>query len=704
MKKILTLTLLTALFSLSYSQPNLSGVTFPDSTDLFGLLEISFQMGHYPNPYDPEIIDTYAEFISPNGKLLKVNGFYYEGYSFENRKGNEVATANRKKGWRIRFTPEQVGRWTFTLHAIDSQGETVLPSTGTFHFECKSISSGQGFISIANRNFLKRDIVENGQRKQQSFFPSGPNIAWYEYDGSPTRPRGIYNYEEYIDSIAGSANFMRIWLNRYEYLNLYGPEFTQRADNQPAVYFNTTLNQKDAAELDHIVACAAQHGISLMPCIFTFGDFLENGTYKHDPNNWKDNPFHSILGLEQSTDFFTDSEAKHIAKNLIRYIVARWGYATNILCWEFWNETDNIPSWSLSINQFHRNIVSWHEEMALYTRSIDPFEHPLTTSTTFFSKTKYLSRNLFKPLDIVQWHTYGDIQQAKSKEQRAHQLFIKRNEALALYPDKPFFVGEFGFGQEGNEPRYEVKDPFGIDTHNSLWATLFSTEMGPASFWFWGYLEKRDLFRIYKPLLKYCQNLPLPLSSFTARHTAKTVRQSTVFPNGIQTYYMINATEDTLYGWCQDTAFSYQALRRLTDHAGQSKRFNENGVFDPKGYVYTLNPAKKPKPSSKSNTITLPIKKQPIGTQYIVRWFDGETGSEIAAEKTAVVVQQGSWGKRFISFEFPSSVRDLNQMKINNIFGDAAFIIVLDKGQNERSNAYGTAPENKLKIKVSRPD
>ena len=680
MKKHLILAFLTALISLGYSQPNISEVDFPDSANLFGLFEVSFQMNTYSNPYDPEIIDTYAEFFSPNGKSFKVNGFYFEEYSFKQVNGYEIATEERTKGWRIRFTPDQTGTWTFVIHAIDRHAQIELNAWNSrpFHFQCEAVTSGEGFISIANSRFLKRNVVENSLRKNRSFFPIGPNIAWYEYNKSPLYPRGIYDYEKYIDSIAGSANYMRIWLNRYQYLSLYGPEYTQKEGNKVKVYFDSTINQKDAAELDYIVDYAANRGITIMPCVFTFGDFFN----KHQSaSTWDNNPFHTILGLESSTEFFTDLEAKRITKNLLRYIVARWGYATNIMCWEFWNEIDNIPNGDLTVNQFYRNLVSWHEEMAEYTRSIDPFGHPLTTSTTTLGATEYLSSRIYESMDIVQWHTYGNIQKAKSKEQRAHQLFEKSDAAFNIYPYKPFYVGEFGFGQASYDPKYENKDPFGFDTHNSLWSTMFSTAIGPASFWYWAYLEKRDLFRIYEPMLKFSENFPLLSEDFYAYNTAETTHRSTIFPNGIQTYYMINWSEDTLYGWVQDTAFSYQALRRLTDREGKNGHFEEDGVFDPNGYIYTLNPKKKPKPCSTSNTITLPIKRQKAGKQYIVRWYDAETGMEIKAEKTRVTVQKGCWGKRYISFEFPSSVRDLDRMTIHNTYGDAVFSIILDDGK-----------------------
>lgn len=699
MKKTNFLFLLLALCSLGIAQPKISRLSFPDSVNLFGLYEVSFNLGSYSNPYDPEMINVFAEFVAPSGKSFIVNGFYYEEYTFSQRDGYEVAQACRdNNGWRIRFTPDQEGTWSFSLHAIDRNGTSRLSEIEgkRFVFNCKPTSYANGFISIANSRFLKRDLVENGQRKNGAFFPCGPNVAWYEYIDSKRYPKGIYDYEQYIDTLTGNANYIRIWLNRYQYLSLYGPEYTQMVDKKPTVYFDSTLNQKDAAELDHIVEYAAQHGITLMPCVFTFGDFFNE---HQSSSKWDNNPFKTVLELDSSAKFFTDSKARRIAKNLLRYIVARWGYATNIVAWELWNEVDNIPSGPLTTEQFHRNIVSWHEEMARYIRTIDPFGHPITTSITKFVASKYLCSNIFSSLDVIQLHTYGNIQKAKSKEQRSHQLYEKTLDAIKVYPDKPIFIGEFGFGQSTGL-KYQDKDPFGFDTHNCLWSSMFSSAMGPASFWYWNYLREKGLFHLFGPVLTFSKNLPVLSETFSALSTASIEKNATVFPNGIETYYLISAAEDTLYGWCQDSAFSYQALRRLTDRVGKNGHFDNDGVFDDSGYVYTLNPDKKPKPCSRNNTITLPIKGQPVGAEYVVRWYDSETGLEIVGERAKAVVKKDGWRSKAVSFEFPSSVRDLKQRRINNTYGDAVFSLILDDGTKTGSTTQGDAPDNKLKINV----
>ena len=96
---------------------------------------------------------------------------------------------------------------------------------------------------------------------------------------------------------------------------------------------------------------------------------------------------------------------------------------------------------------------------------------------------------------------------------------------------------------------------------------------------------------------------------------------------------------------------------------------------DPQGYVYTLSSEKKPKASSRSNTIKIPIGNQPVGTRYAIRWFDSETGFEIPSEATTGVVK-GSWfTPKVLSFEFPSSIRDPKTLSVNNTFGDAVFMI-----------------------------
>ena len=608
MKKPFVLAILLGIITFVQAKPQISGVSFPTSVGLFDLYEISFQMGNYSNPYDPAVVDVYAEFTAPDGQIKKVNGFYFEGYRFEKYKDYEKAYAeSRNNGWRVRFTPDQEGVWRFTLRATDKKGSVSINSLGsmTFSFTCNAVRSATGFITTANTRYLKRDVVTNGLRKSHSFFPVGPNVAWYickSYYNFAT-PYGIYEYEHRIDSLVGRANYMRIWLNRTQYLSLYGYEYTQTVGSDPTLYFDNTLNQKDAAELDYIIEYAAQRGVTIMPCIFTYGDFKadpkHDGALDKNPADWRVNPYHTVLGLKTPTDFFTDKEAQRISRNLVRYIVARWGYATNIVAWELWNEISNMDLDKDNFDRYSTVVTQWHNDMAQYIRTNDPFGHPITTSIGY-DPEDLLFKRIYSNMDIVQDHHYANVQKVNSKEQISHKLYLNSIEARKLFPNKPYFIGEFGFGSS-NSQRYLEKDPYGVDLHNTLWSTLFSGSMGSASFWQWTALEKCGTYKNFKPLLVFSKSMPILSSTFNPRTTGemvKKVKSTLVFPNGLETYYMVNAAEDTLYGWSQDTAFTYQSLRRITDKVGSNSHFEEGSVFDSKGYVYTLKANKRPKPSS----------------------------------------------------------------------------------------------------------
>lgn len=681
MKKVVLLSLLLALGTWCFAQPTIQNLTYCSTANVFGLHEISFELGPYDNPYDPEVIDVYAVFFGPENQEIQVNGFYYEDYTFIDKNRLEKTRLNtRNNGWRIRFTPDQPGSWTFVIHAIDATGVCVLADIDgeRFHFVCHETAHAEGFISKANSRYLRREVIKDGQRQYHSFFPIGPNVAWYDcypyFDYAS--PFGIYDYQRYTDSLAGKANYMRVWLNRYQYLSLFGPEYTQTVNGKPVVYFDNTINQKDAAEFDHILEYAARHDIAVMPCLFTYGDFQTAANYSdQNPSEWRNNPFHTQLGLESPCEFLTDPKAKRITKNLLRYCAARWGYATNIVSWELWNEINNMTNNLLPSEQYQQQAVRWHEEMSEYLREQDPFHHLISTSIVDNRGLTTLENKVYQSLDFCQAHNYQNIHKAMSKSQFSHILLQLSERKLELYPDKPFFVGEFAFGQDSPQKRYVDHDPKGIDLHNSLWSSLFSGAMGPASFWYWDVLKACGLFGRTQPLYRFCEKLPILSDSFKAAHTGYVSGNALVFPNDLETYYLINAAEDTVYGWSQDTAFCYQSLRYLAGHTASNGHFDDQVQKNDYDYLYTLDPAMRPRPSSRSNTISLPIESQPLGTEYEIHWYDSETGWELVGERSTARVTQDRRKNLQLSFEFPSSIRDLRRKTVNNTFGDAVFVI-----------------------------
>lgn len=184
-----------------FCQPQFDSISFPNSVNLFDKFEFFVSLlNTYPNPYDPDSVSIQATIYSPGRKTYKVNAFYYEGYSFKSEYGVDSGQyINNSIGWKIRFTPDQVGTWIFTIQGKDTNGTSFLPNNGSkaYLFTCNAINNADGFISKANKLFLKRDVVRNGQRQFQSYFPVGPNVAWYSsypYDDY-SQPLGIHYYE-----------------------------------------------------------------------------------------------------------------------------------------------------------------------------------------------------------------------------------------------------------------------------------------------------------------------------------------------------------------------------------------------------------------------------------------------------------------------------------------------------------------------------
>ena len=672
---------------------------YPSSVDLFGLCEISFTIPKtYSNPYDPDTICVYADFTGPDNSTYRVDGFYYEDYTFQQHNdGYEVATHNSlSDGWRIRFTPSQVGTWTFVIRAFDVDGSINLPFMNVNQtFSCTSVINADGFISKANSKFLKRDVVRKGQRQYHSFFPIGPNVAWYynktycEID----KPLGIYYYRDHVDSLYNNANYMRVWTNRYQHASLYGPEYALNGNNT-IVYFDSTLNQKDAAEIDYIISYANQHDIAIMLSFFNQCDFITSGD-GCNPSRWENNPYNTILNLQDPCDFFTVPDAIRITKNLIRHIVSRWGYATNIMCWELWNEVEHSTGLcDGNIDVINHNIEAWHNEMSFYIRSIDPWGRCISSSGG-----NYLYTGIFQDLDIIQHHNYQDIQIALSRYEIPYSLFVTTKYQQTLSAPKLAFIGEYGF--DNSKPPYIMeKDPKGVSMHNSLWSSMFSTTIGPASFWWWSYLDTCGMYKRFTPIKTFCQKLPILSETFTPHSTAIDHINVLEFQNGLRTYYMKNGSEDTIMGWSQDTAFAYQSLRRLTDSVRlQNDTLVDNTIlpanyfvddvpYDTCGYLYTLDPLKRPQPSSNDNTIILPITNQPVGSRYKVNWYDSETGNKYnLGTVDYILVQQNAQGNKYLSLKFPSLVRDLRKNVINNTFGDAVFVLTLNNPQIKEQNS-----------------
>jgi len=632
-KKIIFLTL-GLIYKLNLiGMPFISNVVISPTNNVssFEKFEITFNMNYYSNPYDPDVINSYCEFWSPSGKYYKVYAFYYSDYTKTSSNCSldwtpyqcEILTQNGINNWKIRFTPDEVGNWQYKITATDSYGNISYPGRSTLNFLCVK-SSNNGFIIKANSRFLKKTTGE-------FFFPVGQNIAWYNYpnsNGIGVQTYGTNEYKHYIDAMADSkANFIRIFLDYYEGIALIGYDFTIGEN-----YFDL-YNQKDSYQLDWIFNYAKSKGINIMLCLFSHSSW---GNTNYCSNAWAErNPFNSDNGGPISTpfEFFSNSVAINKTKKLLRYIISRWAYSTNLVAWELWNEVYQIEVFNPQItppSNYLTNINDWHANMYNYIKSIDPYKHLITTSYgAGINNDNYAG---FSVMDFTQSHDY------KNPIETDFQNYFYQTALYSTYLiDKPYMSGEWGFDPS---VYMDYFDPNGFELHNSLWSSSFSTSLGAVSNWWWDYyINKQNLFHMYKPISEFMNSLSTPSNLF---HPYKISNL-----NGLCTYYMKNSNNDTIYGWTQDINFNYRSLRSTA-----------NGIR----YLNTLDENNKPNPSSSNNEIHIPVNQN--NKQYIVKWYNTETGIEFQSN---TIISNND----ILKLDVPTTLR-------TSTFGDAVFAIYLD--------------------------
>jgi hypothetical protein len=144
----------------------------------------------YASPYDFDQVNLQATFTSPSGNVFVVDGFYYQDFTMTQP---NVLTPNGAPDWRIRFSPNQKGVWSYTVKITDTQGTASFPSQ---QFTCIT-SLHKGFVKRSGNNL----VYDNGDR----FLAIGTNLAWTEWAS------GFTIYDEWITSLKSyGANYVKI--------------------------------------------------------------------------------------------------------------------------------------------------------------------------------------------------------------------------------------------------------------------------------------------------------------------------------------------------------------------------------------------------------------------------------------------------------------------------------------------------------------
>jgi hypothetical protein len=393
--------------------PSIS-VAAPDRTEVprYELLQLSVALkAKYTNPYDQRQVSLDGLFSGPGGLEMKVPGFW-----------------DGEAAWGLRFTPSQMGEWSYSLTVRDARG-TSAPYEGKFTVTASDLhgwlQAGKWVQAAYSGHYL---VYQDGT----PFYGIGHCDAFSLAVNGISADTGVALFD---DMKKAGENYV-VWWPIYQ--------------NSPiaASYDNYSIGSLKLIDL--MVADSQKKGVFLVFTIWDHPELRDNthpGTW--GAGNWSRNGFNQLGDL---SSFFTSPEAWAWQENFYRYSIARWGYSPAIAMWQTVSEINGTNSYDQT--------DSWHKQVNDYFVVNDPYRHPTTAS---MSGDRDWPEG-FKVMDAPQVHIYdfknGSLQ---GDSVRAAEILAHWTGLMWSYQDKPNWVGEFGMPGDAYYPEL---------FHNSIWAAL----------------------------------------------------------------------------------------------------------------------------------------------------------------------------------------------------------------------------------------
>jgi hypothetical protein len=372
-----------------------------------------------------------ASFTHIKTKRLELRPAYFERGAW-----HAHLVARNAGRYKVEIRVSHVGRPVRILRAGDVNLSAELP---------------HGFIRRSKQN-IQRFIHDDGT----PYTPIGFNLAWQN--------KGEPSYANSLSRMADNgANWTRIWACHWDGKNPWWPE-PKTVRHERELLWQPALDR-----WMEIFTAAERNTVGVQFVLFHHGQV----TTEVNPN-WKEHPWNRTNRggwLETPVEFFTDLEAIRRSKAWLREAVARFGHYPSLMAWELFNEVEWVDAarkakrWDL--------VTKWHVEMARYLRSIDAYDHLITTSSAIDQKA------LWTEMDIIEPHAYPvNIGAAVS----AMDFTTFR---------KPGMFGEFGPADgSGAKARIDILD--------GIYAGLLSNHAGAGQYWYWENVQKQQLYPVFK--------------------------------------------------------------------------------------------------------------------------------------------------------------------------------------------------------------
>lgn len=578
------------------------------------------------NPFDPDQISVEAVFT--NGTINDtVYGFYYEEYERDpativatfgncpNAKWKKIPTDDR---WRVRYTPYVAGEWSVSIRVFVAPKNvfTVDPMLFTV-----TSSERSGFLTIGKD---KRHFIESNQRK--SFFCLGQDIGWP--DGP--RMRGGIN-PDFPAMVNGGYMDVQDWVanlgsNGGNMIRVVNVPWSYELEWDTVGVYNTA----HAWELDSLFAVCEKSRVKVLFC-------LEHGTYTlpawyEEHMTWEKHPYHKYIpGIKMPEDFLTDSTARKMYRNKLRYFLARWGYSTSLGIVQLLSEMEHWtlrgPDTDLKNNKpAQRKFLAWHDEMLAYMKQQVPYR-PLLTSTSYGAPARDYAVNAFSSryCDVVfPRHCYFTERNDNLRRwEEVNGVSIFEKGIHNLFPDKPALYDETGFGALVGDPN-DIDACNDVTYHNTLWASAFCGTGGAGLYWWrWGSNEYRE--QNFPALAVFFHAMDFEKAWYTRPgHWEDAARTSKV---KIETFYETSEEAARLYcmGWVHNASYWWGNLsQNCKDRNGKTMLINSK-TGDDAGITA---------PQELSAGTTFEVHDLGRNARYTVSWYSTRgTGGIVAQEE-----------------------------------------------------------------------
>ncbi|HEX2911596.1 MAG TPA: hypothetical protein VH186_12370, partial [Chloroflexia bacterium] len=337
---------------------------------------------------------------------------------------------------------------------------------------------------------------------------------------------------------SNGANYARIWMASWamgiEWSDAPLGDYTKRLDR--------------AWQMDQVFDLAEQDNIYLILSLLNHGAFS-----KTTNSEWNKNPYNAALGgpCAEPEDFATNPQARELFKRRLRYIVARWGYSSHLLAWEWWNEVDFTPISNRAL------LKPWIEEMTTALRQWEGNPHLKTTS---YGRSIDDVIYRMPEIDLVERHEYSPQDPINT---------FSRNMGNLKSFGKPALYAELGIS--GDSPDGGL-DKWGVHLHNGQWASLMTKGFGTSMNWWWdNYVDPLNLYPLFNGLTAYLKDENLAATHYQPERLATRTDKYSA---------LIMRSDKRILGWVKSGTYSYQSLKEQYEaflNAGKQK----NGPFVP---------------------------------------------------------------------------------------------------------------------------